>query len=348
VKRDALRRFLRQLVVASLPLAPLACNREPLMGDGGGAVDSASAGDQAAGPHDMAGDQGVPADDMAVPVFDLAGDMVDMCLAMPPATKQLPRDPDAGAPVCIVDCEPARPQGYLGIPTCQEVATDGGKALECTFYACGLGRRPAGFAEGEPMATDEIGAFWARAAALEAASVHAFERLAGELEEHGAPRRWSMAARRAARDEVRHARATARLARRCGAEPAVVRVPQIGRRSLEAIAVENAVEGCVGETWGAAVALFQAEAAADPAVRRAKRPIAEDEAGHAELAQAIDRWAQTRLDADARARVAEARARAAREIADAALAPRPALAGLGLPPAAAARRMLDGLRRYWG
>jgi hypothetical protein len=45
------------------------------------------------------------------------------------------------------------------------------------------------------------------------------------------------------------------------------RVGAHGARSLESIAIENAVEGCVNETWAALVATLQAAHATDPELR---------------------------------------------------------------------------------
>jgi hypothetical protein len=77
----------------------------------------------------------------------------------------------------------------------------------------------------------------------------------------------------------------------------------IGVRSLEAIAAENAVEGVVRETFGAAVALWQAKHARDAEVRAALRRIADDECRHAELSWRVARWARTRLPREAHARI---------------------------------------------
>ena len=124
-----------------------------------------------------------------------------------------------------------------------------------------------------------------------------------------------MAERSALRDEERHARTVGSLARRFGATPPKVRVGRAQRRSLEEMARENAVEGCVRETFGAIVATWQAAHARDAEVRAAMKRIAADETRHAALAWAIARWAEARLDEAARARVREARDEAVRELA---------------------------------
>src|SRR5262249_806141 len=136
---------------------------------------------------------------------------------------------------------------------------------------------------------------------------HAFRRLARELRAHGAPRALVRRAEKAARDEIRHARATAALARRHGGRPAKPRVAPRKIRSLARIARENAIEGCARETFGALVATGQAEAARDPRIRKAMRTIARDETSHAALAWDVARWIEPRLRPATRARLAQAR-----------------------------------------
>jgi hypothetical protein len=193
----------------------------------------------------------------------------------------------------------------------------GALVYDCEWCNNG-GRRPAGFRRGKSTSASPIGHFFARMAELEAASIGAFRSLAAELAVHGAPPELSRAARLAARDEARHTRLTRALAVRYGAEPPrrlSSRKPPLPPRSLETVAAENAVEGCVRETFGALVAHIQAERAEDPAVRSAMREIARDETRHAALAWAMARWAEARLDEQARARVAKKRRREARRLA---------------------------------
>jgi len=105
--------------------------------------------------------------------------------------------------------------------------------------------------------------------------------------------------------------------------------------------MENAVEGCVRETWGAAVAAYQGECATDRAVRRAMRAIAADEAEHAALGWAVDGWARSHLSAQEADRVDAARLEAYRQLAAQRAAPSDVL---GLPGPEASARMLDALR----
>jgi hypothetical protein len=101
------------------------------------------------------------------------------------------------------------------------------------------------------------------------------------------------------------------------------------------MAIENAVEGCVKETFAAAVALVQAQTAADPEMRTTFRRIAIDELRHAELSWAVARWLDTRLTVADRRQVLRARQRAERQvIASAASDPdRELVQHLGLPTA---------------
>jgi hypothetical protein len=74
------------------------------------------------------------------------------------------------------------------------------------------------------------------------------------------------------------------------AKPARVAVSAPVQRSLEQLAVENAVEGCVRETYGALLATWQARAAAEPRVRAMMAAVAVDETRHAQLAWDLDAW----------------------------------------------------------
>jgi hypothetical protein len=119
-----------------------------------------------------------------------------------------------------------------------------------------------------------------------------------------------------------------------------------GVRSLEGIAVENAVEGCVREALGALLASWQAQAAADPLIRAAMKRIAVDETRHAALAFEVDAWVRGRLDASARARVEEARRQAVDDVfARSDEAPIALRAALGLPTQHQSRVLLSHVAR---
>jgi hypothetical protein len=187
--------------------------------------------------------------------------------------------------------------------------TEGPATIACDMGCIGgIGRRPEGLARPDLRRSESaLGDFFARAAHLEAASVHAFERLAATLARLGAPRKLVRAALSAADDEVRHAVMTGRLAARFESHPPPVVVePTAPAPGLLAVAVENAVEGCARETLGALVASFQACHATDADVRAVARPIADDEIRHASLAWAILRWLAPKLSREEQDAVARA------------------------------------------
>src|SRR5262249_15726922 len=132
----------------------------------------------------------------------------------------------------------------------------GGYALTCVT-GC-VGRMPEGLAARQGHERDAIANWLADVAYLEAASVDAFAILSQELQAHGAPSPLVRAAQRAGRDEVRHARVMGRLARAAGGRPTKPRVKRAGVRCVERMALENAVEGCVRETFGALLTPWQA------------------------------------------------------------------------------------------
>jgi hypothetical protein len=221
--------------------------------------------------------------------------------------------------------------------------------LECEGYIieCGVGRAHEAL-QSEPLldGADPVGRWAAAAAHSEAASVAAFMAVRHELVAHGAPEELAARALDAAVDEVMHARMMAGIAVRHGEIPTRPQFRPIELRELEAFAIENAVEGCVRETWSALEATHQASAATDPEVRTAMRRIAEDETRHAELAHDIDAWLHTRLAPAARRRVHRAREEAVAELMQA--LDRRGRSSLetraGLPSHHSARRLARGLR----
>ena len=211
------------------------------------------------------------------------------------------------------------------------------------------GRRPPGLAQhAADDDHDPVTAHLVTAAYLEAASVVAFRRLELELRRFGAPPSLVARAQRSRADEIAHARDTARLARKRGAVVPPLDLAPMQLRSLVDIALENAAEGCVRETYGALVAAFQAERCA-PELRAFHRRIAADEARHAELAHDVARWLGRQLSPAERARVVAARERALAELRVAALAEPDAAVTrqLGVPDATSARALLEGLEQVF-
>jgi rubrerythrin len=138
----------------------------------------------------------------------------------------------------------------------------------------------------------------------------------------------------------------ARFAKARAARVPGARVRSVGARSVAAVAIENAVEGCVRETYGALVLAWQAAHAGDDELRGAFARIARDEARHASLAWALAAWLEPQLDARSRARVARARSRAIARLAREQRDPPPSLVReAGLPTASESRALLGAMTR---
>ncbi|HEY2746284.1 MAG TPA: hypothetical protein VGL86_16730 [Polyangia bacterium] len=208
--------------------------------------------------------------------------------------------------------------GGLGDAGCAGKCAEGGLLLGCTEQRNGdcqpivvcrvgcVGRAPAGLAPANARGNAH-GRYFAEAAHMEAASVAAFRRLRAELHAFGAPRALLDACTSAARDEARHARSAARLARRFGSTPPSVRLSAPRPRTAMELAIENVREGCIGETFGALIATWQLAVAADAQIRAHLQSIIGDETRHAELAWAVEAWLGERLTSAERAHLASVR-----------------------------------------
>jgi len=222
-------------------------------------------------------------------------------------------------------------------------ASDGGvESLVCGM-PCSAGRAFAGMQRPRRRGqVSPVARYFAQAAYLEASSVDAFRVLARELAAHGAPPTLVRSANAAARDEARHTRMTRTIARRYGPCPLPRRAAKRDTRPLEAVALENVIEGCVRETFAALVAYHQAEMAHDADVRATMASIAIDETRHAALGFRVARWADVRLSPDARERVRAARRAAVQTLRDelAREVPASLVEVAGLPDARSAACML--------
>jgi hypothetical protein len=226
--------------------------------------------------------------------------------------------------------------------------TRGVTDVHVTYYLpeepCIAGRRPPGLLAPslDPLLSER--ATWlAGIAHLEAASIPAFLLLARDLERASAPASLIRASHAAAADEVRHARMISTLARAAGATLPAVTLAPTSPRSLLDLALDNATEGCVRESFAALLATHQAAHAADPLLRRAFAVIAVDETRHAALAFAVDAWLAPRLTVAERATVAAARRAALADLSAAPLSPALAHAA-GWPTGHAARHLLSAFR----
>jgi hypothetical protein len=216
---------------------------------------------------------------------------------------------------------------------------------------CAEGRRPAGLLSCPVGGINTgIGEYLAEAAHLEAAAVTAFAQMISSLQDFGAPQGLIAAALKARREEVRHARTMTQLATSCGHVPKRLELEPFQGHSIESLAMENIVEGCVRETYSAVRAAWQAEHAQDPAIRAAFQTLAVEEAQHAELSWNLAAWLDTQLDTTARVRVQRAHDEAVdtlrRELRSAPHATVQTLAGM--PNVAMALRLLDEMLGQMG
>jgi hypothetical protein len=251
---------------------------------------------------------------------------------------------DSGAFDCLALCNAVVPQGAMPLTnaaSCRGNVIDGGPGVFVSCGGCSAGRPPRGFVARSARAPSRAAAWLAAMAQLEAASVHAFHALHDDLARLGAPRGLLRSVRSAAKDETRHARVVTRAAARFGASVPNARVARGSRRSAEELAIANAEEGCVRETFGVALASMQAAGATDRGVMRMMRGIARDELRHAALSWRVAGWLEGRLDTRGRSRVQHARRAAVEALACELGELGPGDPQLGLPNARRARESFE-------
>jgi hypothetical protein len=107
------------------------------------------------------------------------------------------------------------------------------------------------------------------------------------------------------------------LAARFGGRRATSRpIASCPARTLLEVALENAVEGCVRETYGAALGVLRAARATCPEIRAAMATLARDECGHAELSWRVLAWHLRALDEAGRLALARAMSDARHALSD--------------------------------
>lgn len=162
----------------------------------------------------------------------------------------------------------------------------------------------------DPITRRALAAAWLDSARDEHAAIAAFARLARHLETRRAPPALAVAARRAAADEVRHARGAFAIASALAGRrlvPVAPPVPVGPPPSLARLAAESHLDGARNEGRAAAAAALAAADARVPAIARHLRAVAAEEARHAGLGAAIAAWAAA-ADPAARRALADARA----------------------------------------
>ena len=227
------------------------------------------------------------------------------------SVREVPGGYEVFATRMTADCDPIETTRFkLMVATNATITVLDSEVIESTPGVC-VGRRPGGLVDAiRRTGSDPTAEWFAQVARLEASAVTAFEVLARELASHGAPQELVHEALVAANDEVRHAAQIGSIARRLGADPAAPEIESRPLRGLYALALDNAVEGCVRETFGALVGTHQALAARDPEVATVMREIATDETRHAALSWKIAEWVEPLLTESERERINQARAEA--------------------------------------
>ncbi len=158
------------------------------------------------------------------------------------------------------------------------------------------GRLTTGVRLAAPMAHT-----FASYAGLEAAAALAFDRMADQLTLLGAPADLVADCRTAAGEERIHARLQTELAAAHGLTPVDVEVDPFRPVSLYEFAVDNRLEGCVRETFGAMTGRWQADRLPEGPIRDVWQQITADEEGHAALSWRVAEWAEAQLTDDERA-----------------------------------------------
>lgn len=196
----------------------------------------------------------------------------------------------------------------------QAKGSSGERYVLCAYdyqIPCIAGRLPAGIAfTQESEVQQEVGAYFAQLAYLEEAATIAFSFLASELAALQAPESFGLEAERAREDEQDHMLLTQALTQRYSGTLREVEVAPFTQRPLVEIAMDNAVEGCVRETYGTLMAMWQSLTAEDLVVRAVMEKIALDETRHAALSWEIARWLWPQLSAEEQAQCREAQSKA--------------------------------------
>jgi hypothetical protein len=203
------------------------------------------------------------------------------------------------------------------LPTWDAAQTEVLVMCEIEYRSPGFctGRRPLGHRE-LTFINRSRAAWFAEQAYLERASIAAFEELATWLADREAPAELVVRCRAAAADEVVHAQLMSVHAERGGHEvPLAIAEP--GSHDLLAIALHNAVEGCVRESFGALLGAHQARTCENAELRELFARIADDELRHGQLAWDLHAYLCGQLDADGRAQVEAAQLAALDELAGA-------------------------------
>lgn len=194
-----------------------------------------------------------------------------------------------------------------------------------------------------------LGDYLAREARMLRASAATFCSLSDALFAAGAPCALTGRAACAAGDRARHAELVTRLASRYGGRRGHLRITKTKPQTLLEIALDNAAEGCVRDTYAALLASWQSGHARTRSISNMMATIARDGTRHAALAWALSDWVVPQLSQRDQARVRRARLDAVARLEHSARDPVPSLVRrAGLPTRAEQRALIAELcRRLW-
>ena len=192
----------------------------------------------------------------------------------------------------------------------------GGYDVTCLTIECAVEGRAHGAIKKATMTSGPtpIAHWLARAFHGEASSVAAFSILASELRQHNAPPSLAKRCMRAAKEEVMHARMMSRFCAQEGGKASPLDFGTQTKRGIFELAMDNAVEGCIFETYAALRARYQSLHAENKKVRKIMKIIARDETAHAQLAWDIHSWIMPQLSDEQRACVAKEQEKARRKL----------------------------------
>ena len=205
---------------------------------------------------------------------------------------------------------------YLCACDYQGVDSDGMHPVTCEFTQCAVEGRVHGGIQKLTQSTgcSGLGRYFARAYHAEASAVEAFLELRKELSFHNAPTELIDRCFLAAKEEIVHAQMMAKLAEIHQGELPELSFGTFEPRALLDLALDNAVEGCIFETFSALKMLQQAQRATDPVIAQTLKSIARDEVNHAELSWAIHRHLMTELSTEEQTLVQKAQKEAITQI----------------------------------
>ena len=218
---------------------------------------------------------------------------------------------------CSQLCQEETGMYYDYLCSCDYTGTDeqGMHPITCEYTVCAVEGR--GHADIQKLCSatgkSALSRYFIRSYHAEASSVAAFLQLRAELEKHNTPQNLLDRCLIAAKEEVHHARMMAKFVKDCGAALPELNFGCPKSRDLYEIALDNAVEGCIFESYSALKAQYQAIHATDSRILVAMKMIAKDETKHAQLAWDIHHHLMTQLSDQEQQKIHQAQQKAFKE-----------------------------------